>query len=216
VALQGSQERVVGLTDRDGRDHPADAVLLALPREPATALLEASEWEVPGSWRPGSPVRAAALDLGLSRLPVPEVSLILDLDRPLYASVHSHAAKLSARGEVVSALKYLPPGPTDPHTDRQELEALVERMQPGWREHLVTARFLPNLLVACSTEDAALGGLPARPDVAVPGVAGLFVAGDWVGPQGLLADATMASAWSAARQVLRGGLAVRRPGLVAA
>jgi len=35
-------------------------------------------------------------------------------------------------------------------------------------------------------------------------VPGLYVAGDWVGPAGLLADASLASARAAARTILAG------------
>ncbi len=45
---------------------------------------------------------------------------------------------------------------------------------------------------------AERGGLPGRPAVAVPGAPGLFVAGDWVGDRGLLADAAAASGTRAA------------------
>ncbi|HLI66826.1 MAG TPA: hypothetical protein VKU90_10725, partial [Caulobacteraceae bacterium] len=44
---------------------------------------------------------------------------------------------------------------------------------------------------------AAHGGLNARPPVAVPNAEGLFLAGDWIGPAGLLADAAAASARAA-------------------
>ena len=46
---------------------------------------------------------------------------------------------------------------------------------------------------------------PGRPAVAVRERPGLFVAGDWVGPEGLLADAALASARSAAAAILRAG-----------
>ncbi|HEY7181957.1 MAG TPA: NAD(P)/FAD-dependent oxidoreductase, partial [Blastocatellia bacterium] len=37
----------------------------------------------------------------------------------------------------------------------------------------------------------------------VPGVEGLYVAGDWVGPEGMLADASMASAKLAAETIAK-------------
>ncbi|WP_218015125.1 hypothetical protein, partial [Lactococcus garvieae] len=46
---------------------------------------------------------------------------------------------------------------------------------------------------------ATSGGLAGRPPVAVPDRPGAFVAGDWVGPEGHLADASLASAEAAAR-----------------
>ena len=43
-----------------------------------------------------------------------------------------------------------------------------------------------------------------RPGVEVPGVRGLCLAGDWIGSEGMLADAALASAKRAA-EVIAGG-----------
>ena len=50
---------------------------------------------------------------------------------------------------------------------------------------------------------AAAGGMAGRPDVAVPGLDDAFIAGDWVGTRGLLADAAIASGHDAAVAVAR-------------
>jgi len=50
---------------------------------------------------------------------------------------------------------------------------------------------------------ASLGGLAGRPGPKVCDVPGLFVAGDWVGPEGVLVDATLASAKLAAELAAR-------------
>jgi len=42
-------------------------------------------------------------------------------------------------------------------------------------------------------------GLRGRPPVAVPDLARVYVAGDWVGPDGMLADAAFASGRAAGR-----------------
>jgi hypothetical protein len=47
------------------------------------------------------------------------------------------------------------------------------------------------------------GGLAGRPGPAVQGAAGLYVAGDWVGADGMLVDASFASARRAAELCLR-------------
>ena len=65
---------------------------------------------------------------------------------------------------------------------------------------IVTERFLARMNVAWTVPTASRGGLPGRPPVTVPGHDGVFVAGDWVGPVGLLSDATAASAVSAAHE----------------
>jgi hypothetical protein len=49
---------------------------------------------------------------------------------------------------------------------------------------------------------AAQGGQKGRPGPEVPNIPGLYVAGDWVGPDGLLSDAALASAREAARLIL--------------
>jgi len=45
------------------------------------------------------------------------------------------------------------------------------------------------------------GGFPGRPSGRVPGLENVFLAGDWVGSVGQLADAAIASAVDAARAV---------------
>jgi phytoene dehydrogenase-like protein len=41
-----------------------------------------------------------------------------------------------------------------------------------------------------------------RPDIKVPGVDNLYIIGDWVGPDGMLADTSLASAKAAALKIL--------------
>jgi phytoene dehydrogenase-like protein len=148
------------------------------------------------------PVHASCLDVALRRLPQPERSFALGIDRPLYFSVHSRYARLAAQDVVVvQAAKYLPPGDTGLGS-RPELEALFDAMQPGWREQVVDQRYLPRMTVMNALPRADLGGLQGRPAVAIPGVKGLYLAGDSVGPVGMLADAAFASAAEAARMIV--------------
>jgi len=49
--------------------------------------------------------------------------------------------------------------------------------------------------------DGGGGGAGARPGPSVPCADGLFVVGDWVGSEGMLVDASLASAAEAARLV---------------
>jgi len=118
--------------------------------------------------------------------------------------VHSASARLTAgSGAVIHVAKYLPVGvASDPKADERQLEGVLDLLQPGWRTVLVARRFLPQLVVSHAFVSAASGGLPARPGPVVPGVRGLYVAGDWVGGEGLLADASVASAAEAARRVV--------------
>jgi hypothetical protein len=80
---------------------------------------------------------------------------------------------------------------------------------PSWRGAVVHARYLPNLTVTYDACLAAAGGRRARPGPAVPGAPGLFVAGDWVGTRGTLSQASIASASTAAGDVVRHLASVR-------
>lgn len=64
---------------------------------------------------------------------------------------------------------------------------------------MVADRFLHRMVVSGGRPLAANGGLAGRPPVTVPGAPGLLLAGDWVGDEGLLADAAVASGVVAGR-----------------
>jgi len=138
-------------------------------------------------------------------LPQPNATFALGIDTPVYYSVHSTSAKLAPEGAALIQLgKYLPPGYAEPPSvAERELEELLDLVQPGWREVLAHRRYLPELVVYNAIPLAIRGGFKGRPSPEVADVPGLFLVGDWVGPEGLLADATLASAKLAA------GLAAR-------
>lgn len=79
----------------------------------------------------------------------------------------------------------------------------MDLLQPGWRAEVVEQSFLPQMIASNALVQARLGGLSGRPGPAVPGLPNLYVAGDWVGPEGEKADACFASARSAARLIIR-------------
>jgi glycine/D-amino acid oxidase-like deaminating enzyme len=152
--------------------------------------------ELTGATLDVTPVRAACLDLALDTLPQPRRTFALGIDRPLYFSVHTRSARVAERDglHVIHLAKYL--GPQDAGADAlPELEALCDAMQPGWRGHVVAKRFLPEMVV--SNAVVTPNGRPA-----VDAVPGVLLAGDWVGPEGMLADAALASAQAAAERVL--------------
>ncbi|HMY71486.1 MAG TPA: NAD(P)/FAD-dependent oxidoreductase, partial [Blastocatellia bacterium] len=124
-------------------------------------------------------------------------------DRPLYLSVHSAAAKLAPAGKaVIHAAMYMESGTNaDPKAVQHELEELMDLVQPGWQSLVIERRFLPALTVSHALSAAAQGGNAGRPGPEVPGIEGLYVAGDWVGAEGLLADAAVAGGKRAAELV---------------
>jgi thioredoxin reductase len=146
----------------------------------------------------GRPVTAACLDLGLNRVPSPGYAL--GVDEHVMAVVAGPPARLAPDGQaVVQGLRY---EATDADADRRILDEHVARI--GVRtSDIETSRFLARMVVAGSTPRARDGGLTGRPGVADSGQPGIFIAGDWVGPEGLLADAAINSGYLAARQAVR-------------
>lgn len=169
----------------EGARIPADTIVLAV--DPATVS------ELVGETFNLRPVTAACLDVALRSLPNPKRTFALGIDDPVYYSVHSAAAQLAPKGgALVQLVHYTPNGNSE-----QKLESLLDRFQPGWRDVLVHRRFLPSMTVsnACITPE-----LPRPP--AVSPIRGLYLAGDWIGDEGMLSDAALASARAAARAIL--------------
>jgi len=157
------------------------------------------------------PIRVATLDVALRSLPKPNATVAFGVDVPLYFSVHSAVAALAPPGgAMIHVSKYLRPGETGGRDVEVELEALMDTMQPGWRDRLEFHQYLPSLTVAHAELTAAIGGVKGRPPSRVPTFDNVWIAGDWVGPHGQLSDAVAASAADAARgaAVARGVSAV--------
>jgi phytoene dehydrogenase-like protein len=196
-----------GVTVRlaDGEELWARAAILAVEPARACSVLEMPADSPLARWvSQAAPIRAACLDLALARLPRPDNRFALGLDRPIYFSVHSAAAKVAPEGvAVVHVMKYLgTDADASSHANEQELEDSLDQVQPGWKEHVMARRYLPGMTVAHGLPVAQESGLRGRPSVAVSERPHVFLAGDWVGPTGMLADASAASAAEAARRVL--------------
>ena len=182
--------------------HKAKHVILAASPAVAASLVRSPDIK---TWADESvPVTAACLDVALSSLPQPHACFALGIDQPLYFSVHSAAAKLAPQGgAVIQLAKYLSPTDTEAaQAAEHELEGLLDLLQPGWRDVLVDRRFLPSMIVTNAQVSAAAGGLAGRPGPAVSDLPNVYVAGDWVGPTGMLVDASFASAKQAADMIL--------------
>jgi phytoene dehydrogenase-like protein len=195
-----SDGRVTGTRLRDGSLVPASAVVLALDATAASELLP--HGPVRRYAAAATPVLAACLDVGLARLPRPRVTFALGIDEPTYYSVHSAVARLGPDGAaMIHVARYLGDATPEPKLIEQRLEGVLDRLQPGWREVVVERRFLPHMAAASALPTAAEGGLAGRPGPEVPEAPGLYVTGDWVGPDGWLADGALASARRAAALV---------------
>ncbi|HSM55932.1 MAG TPA: FAD-dependent oxidoreductase [Candidatus Sulfomarinibacteraceae bacterium] len=185
----------------DGRSAPAAAVVLAVEPKTARGLLPQDDGLASAVARM-RPVMAATLDVALRRLPRPERPVVLGLRQPLYLSVYSAVAEVAPPGSALLHLaKYLQ---TDDEAEgaEQELEALMDLAQPGWRRELVHRRFVPHFNVVHHLAKPP-DGLRGRAAGDLPQMPGVYLAGDWVGPEGWLADAAFASGRAAARLALR-------------
>ena len=133
-------------------------------------------------------------------LPNPRATAAFGVDAPVYFSVHSAIARLTPEGgALIHVSKYLPPGEEAGQAVRNELESLMEMMQPGWRAQVVHERFIPSLTVTHAQLTAARGGAWGRPASRLESFDNVSIAGDWVGPHGQLSDAATASAADAAK-----------------
>jgi phytoene dehydrogenase-like protein len=190
---------------------PAETVILAV--DPATAADLVDHPDLTKEWSAMRPVTAACLDISLRSLPSPKNTFALGLDVPVSLSAHSVFAQLApAKGAIIHTTKFrkVQRGTTEPFDDEParragagpsgdelELEALLDRFQPGWRDVLVHRRFLPAMTVS----NALVTPSTVRPDPVTP-LRGLYLAGDWVGKEGMLSDAALASARAAAKAIL--------------
>jgi phytoene dehydrogenase-like protein len=147
------------------------------------------------------PVRAATIGVGLSRVPAPSTRLLLGVDSPLYCSLFSSTANVAPEGAALMQLaKYLGAGEPSAE-DSVEMEAIADRAQPGWRELVVHRQDLRSMVVVNALAKPELGGLRGRPGADAAGIDGVYLAGDWIGPEGWLADGAVASARVAAERI---------------
>lgn len=203
VVIENGQ--VQGVEFQDGHFESASSVILAIGPQQALKLVSQSETMQWGHYaQQAKPIKAATMELGLRRLPNPAVKIAIGMDAPLYFSVHSDYADLAPDNQVmVHVAKYLPVGQTtDAATDKRELEAYLDLIQPGWRDAVIVSQYLPHITVANALATAEQGGLRGFPTANVAEVSGLALAGDWIGDGGLLADVPLTSGQMAAKTIL--------------
>ncbi|WP_276614179.1 phytoene desaturase family protein [Paenibacillus favisporus] len=149
------------------------------------------------AWREHAhPLYVSCLDVALKQVPHPDRAFVLGLDEPFYYSNHSAAIPLTEDGsQVIHVMTYHGSSPSrDPELVLGRLKERLEAIQPGWEREAAVVRFSPNLLAAHASRPALRSGDAPAPGPAVPEIRGLYVAGDWVGREGRLADTAMTSA----------------------
>lgn len=200
--------RLTGVQLGDGRLLRASAVVFAIAPIRVARLLAATRAELSASRAHArltsrTPVLASCLDVGLrGRLPRPGNRFALGIDRPSYLSLHSDRARLCAPSDaLIHVAHYLADG-AEP-APVQELEQLLDQMQPGWRERVASRTYMPKLTVCHDIPRASDGGrrLGCALSDLDPDLAGGYLVGDWVGDSGMLADAVFASALAASAAI---------------
>jgi phytoene dehydrogenase-like protein len=171
----------------DGETLVADLVVVAAG-EPGSfaAMLDAG---APAA--PGPAAEMSVLDLGLEKLPRRGRRFAVGVDTPRYLSRHSEPDHRD--GVLLSLASYA-------REPRADLEELADAVQPGWRDRVRLERFLPRMVPVSAIPGPGVG-LAGRPEVDRGD--GLYLAGDWIGPEGWLSDAAICSGVAAATAALR-------------
>jgi phytoene dehydrogenase-like protein len=169
----------------DDDEHDADVVIVAAGLPAAAAGL------VEGVDPPGPPAEISSLDLGLRRAPNRR-RFAVGLDEPFYYSRHSPPRHRG--GILMTAMSYAA-------APLEDLERLADTVHTGWREELILHRHLPRM-----TPVGAVASPTSRPPVEHE--PDLYLAGDWVGGEGWLVDAALASGVAAARAAVTSRRAV--------
>ncbi|MDQ3923047.1 MAG: NAD(P)/FAD-dependent oxidoreductase [Actinomycetota bacterium] len=202
VEVDGARARGVHL--RDGRLMQASAVVVATGPRDAARLVDGGDDQPLRRIVNGLvPTRVACLDVALERLPIPDRPVVQDLDGPRFMTTQSLYSRVAPEGgALIYTFKQLDPRhPGNPREDEQDLEELLDAAQPGWRDMLIKRQYLPRIEAVGALPTASGGGFAGRPGVEVSGLVNLYLAGDWVGPEGFLVDASVASAKRAAQLV---------------
>ncbi|GHO88687.1 phytoene desaturase family protein [Dictyobacter formicarum] len=217
-AVEYEDGRVRGVRLSNGQRVRAQAVVIATTPQEALKLVDAGTYApLQNIVKDLLPARVACLDVALRRLPDPTHPVVQDAGSPCFLTAQSLYAKVAPTGgAVIHTFKQLDPvHPGDPQKDERELEALLDAVQPGWRELVVKRVFLPHMMAIGMLPTAAGGydgrpsGYAGRPGPQVPGIEHLLLAGDWIGP-GFLADASLGSARQVARLLLQDGRLARK------
>jgi phytoene dehydrogenase-like protein len=176
---------------------PFEAVIMAASPEVARQLVKGSA-EIAAAALAARPVRAMTLDLGLESVGS-GATYALGIDSPTYLSLHSVAAQLAPPAAGLLHLsRFLAPDEAPQAAHFGELERMADRVRPGWRARVAQRQRLVGITVAHDFPRWRRSG--RRAPIVVADTPGLFLSGDWVGDEGLLSDASAASARVAARE----------------
>ena len=169
----------------------APAVIVATGKPEAAGRLLGRSFEL------GPSAEASCLDLGLARRPGSD--FVLGGDVPFYFSNHSAVAALAPPTQYyAAAVQYLGVGDEPDSAALQAFSGFAQVTD----DDILCRRSLHRMVTVSAIPTATRGGLAGRPGTTDTGHHNVFIAGDWVGPVGHLADASLASAEAAAHAAL--------------
>ncbi|MDR7071494.1 phytoene desaturase family protein [Fictibacillus barbaricus] len=186
----------------DGDQIEALFVIVTTGPNQANKVVKGAEHSSLHEWKEKSlPLYAACLDVVLKKLPMPSHNFAIGIDQHILFTNQSRAAKLTDDGSVViNVLKYLGfEKEVNVKAVEQELEQVMDLMQPGWREEVAARQFIPHITVVQNTATVHTSFL----DPAVPEIPDLYMAGDGMGHGEMLVDAAFASAKRASDKIIQ-------------
>lgn len=204
-AVEHQNGHVQGVRLRDGSTVWAASVIIATAPKDAAKLVDNGEYpafcEIVKRL---IPAQVASLDVALSRLPNSRYTIVQDMERPRFMSTQSLYSRVAPEGgALIYTFKQLDPRQSsDPREDERDLEDLLDTTQPGWRDVLVKRQYLPRIDAIGMLPTSDGGGYAGRAKPHVPGIANLYLAGDWIG-SGFLSDASFGSARLVAQQIVQ-------------
>lgn len=199
VARVEASDATVGLSLGSGAEIEAGAVVLAAGGATHADKLLGGTSPMVARWAADArPVRATCLDVALRRLPSGRPLTAYGLGEPTYFIDHARTAWVAPDGGALVHCLWYEPDLVPDIDHRAELEARLDLLEPDWRAEVVDVRFSRRLVVAHDRPQP--GVVPAgRPAVTVDDLPRVFVAGDWLTADGLLADAALSSGRDAGR-----------------
>lgn len=217
TVVRGRVARIESAPDRhrvvlDGGDEITAAGVILAAGGPAQAdhLLAGASPSLRHAAAGADPVQAYCLDVVLASVPSPAPTGLYGLGEPTYLANQSLSATLSGNGtSVLHGLVYEPdrwPGPEP----RAMIEAMLDVQVPSWRADAVAVVERRRMVVAHDRPAPARLPTGGVVEVTLPDLDRVWVAGDWVFGDGLLADAAVGSARRAGLAAAAGVHAPRR------
>lgn len=177
-----------------GEEILSEKVVFAVSPSAIRRILQS---ELPQLPQPSKTSYVACLSVALSQRGRSPNNFALGIEHPLYASIYTDTVSLGSRDSVVvHGIHYLKQGAElSPETIIERIEGIFDSILPrDWKNQCLHRRFLPRMAVNYDMPLAETNGLKGRSGIRALNMDNVFCIGDWVGAEGYLVDASVASA----------------------